>query len=439
MTDENKFSITLISAADKYGGLINFTNVLSVPHLLKGGDWYCSLRSIYMHNEFVSTTEAVGYKILIDIINPFPSKEPIIYIVPTNKSTNKTPIFFVPRTREEYPVTVATITQIHARIEPIDKFGNSIQEFHFETGQPTVIELSFENKMFRGDVKRVFRVYSKESSTKDNDFDDSNTNARFTCKTNDAFSMQEDISEFSLAIKSISFTPQFTWGKNKAIEISRGQPDGIVYDKKVVGRVNLLNNVTNAEIEEELIKLFDGLKTGDEESFPVYFHISKYTGKVEIAASKEIVIQMPQWFAYNLGLRKFHVPRKIETVDSNSKGMQYVTISFSGDLARKYKFQEKPNMNAFGPEIGFIYCDAIKASQIGGVFAPILATFPVPKKKTGEHFTYTYDNPEYLPVAKLDLSLLRFSLRDASGQLLPLKEGGDTGVVTMTLILKRKY
>lgn len=427
-----EFNITLISTADASGSLRDFINILSVPRVLSGEDWYVSVTSVFLHNEYISHTPAVAYQVLLDIINPFPGVAPIACVVPTDGS-NKKPLYYAPREREEYPVLIGTLTEVRVRIQPIDAKGQPITSFYFEEGQGTVVELSFENKMFRGDVKRVFRVQSRGGPNKE--YDETNTCSSFSTITNTAFTMTDNASQYSLALRSISFNPQFDYTENNTVEVIRGRETSSKIIKRYKSLYRLGRTPTHEEIAAELNRLCAGVTLNSEEgASPLMAHVTD--DRVHIASSKKLVLGLPKWLLYDLGMRNFSANKNVVQTFITRLQQTYALIVF--DEGRVVTFDEAPQMYAFGPDIGFIYCDGVKPTQVGGVFSPLLATFPIPKVKHPRHRQFTVVDPVYIPVSKLDLSTLSFTIRDISGRLLPFADDTNN-VVALTLTLRRVY
>jgi hypothetical protein len=146
-------------------------------------------------------------------------------------------------------------------------------------------------------------------------------------------------------------------------------------------------------------------------------------------------------FSFNEASKKFFI--KIggqEKIHINNKRMKFM-LGLPTEGYEKYlentemnkKIISFPNIADFYANIRtiFIYCDLVRRSQVGDVFAPILRIISL-KNSKNDSMTLHYDfrSPQYFPLATpMNINSIRIQMTDASGDKIVFPNGNTIAVL----------
>ena len=434
------FSLTLVSSAGENltaaGGvtntLVNFTNEINLTEQnIRKGDWEMCMSSFYIHDEFEdyhSNTHVKAYRVETNIINVWPNvHSTALAIVPRKhrqKNSKLRGLYYEPINPEYYPLLTTQCSSIQIQITPIDKHGSPIKA-NLLAGQPTILKLHFKNTMYDDTTIRVLKIQSAEPRSI---YFPTNTCVEFATEAQAYLALTPKANvEYSCALNSITYLPAFTEG---------GRQSG-------PNKLMLVDAATQTVLKEHSIRPLSEIELSSPDEFLVYantelgevdgnliFGVNPATNKLKLinGTTKAITLRLPMYFIYNLGLRNFKQPNVTLLTDEQLD----ITLQPNAEMPFDTTFKA----NAYTPEVGFIYCDFVESSQVGNTMSPILGSFPIKDFNQNKYVTFATKNHEWYPLAKFDLSHMKFSLRDVRGQLLPFKN--KKANLIMSVLIKRR-
>ena len=432
------FSITLVSSAGTdlvaAGGqtntLVNFTNQINFAEQnLYKGEWQMCLSSFYIHDAFendIHNNQIKAYRVETDIINVWPNIHNAgLAIVPRKHrlaNSKLRGVYYEPVSPEYYPLLTTQCNSIRIQIYPIDHRGAVIKDAKLLAGQPTIIKLSFKNTMYQDTTIRVLKLQSAEPSSQ---YFKSNTCVDFTIEAQSflALTPKQNV-EYSCALNSISYLASFNEGGRQSGPnvISLYNPTTKTYNK------HALEKLTPEQIASPNKYFLYAQSQLSTLTSDVLFGTKNNIIYLTSGNAKPLTIRFPMYFIYNLGLRNFSQPGLTIQADEQIDITLQPGALFSLDTTFK--------ANAYTPEIGFIYCDFVEASQVGNTMCPIIGSFPIQDLNENKYVTFSTHNHEWFPLAKFDLSRMKFSLRDVTGKLLPFKNKQSN--LILSVLIKRR-
>ena len=114
-------------------------------------------------------------------------------------------------------------------------------------------------------------------------------------------------------------------------------------------------------------------------------------------------------------------------------GLQHNVVNFSSQLADMLGFStaafSEPGIYTAERVVDmnpitaiYLYCDVIEHRTVGGTLAPLLGVVAA-EGKSGAYVAKRYENIQYHPVMKKNISTIHISLRDDQGNLIRFQKG----------------
>ena len=429
---DNEFFIYLVSnTEDNYNTLSNFTNNFSTPILLDNGNWRFALHSMFCHNQFSNDEKGDYLKVSCNLITPLENQDDTLAIIARKKTSvhyQNNKIFYEPDSKEYFVPNTKFINNIKIQLNLLSSSSNYYTEgAKLLSGQPTVIVLHFMKfNMFSPDF--IVRI---NSSSVYNEMYTKNTASNFRTNLGRSFNFDPESGDREVALSSITYNPEFSLSSEEHLTLklfNADKPDEKIWQGQCEEYVG--NNLTDYVnyLNDKVFAKFGSNNKGLE----IICDLKTKEGKeiIELTANKKCVIQLSYPLMFNLGERNF-IPK---TGISEKAATESYSYKIYLAPTQPYEFQAEPDSGAFFPDMGFVYCDFIKYTNIGEVSAPILKSFPIihTNEKSG-FVTHSVKSLEYYPLSKFDLSNVNFSLRDVSGNLLDFKNKKQNIILTIMI------
>ena len=283
------------------------------------------------------------------------------------------------------------------------------------TGQPTFIKVKFKKMDADGTIP--LRLSSNDS----NDLFPSNISSNFRTQLSPLIDFGS--SKWGVALTTIHYPAEVDvsalinandfWIEFEFTDsILNVGGDGKTFQKKVTRqlRISVPQYVINSI--SKLIKYLNKecSEQVGEGTFKLFYN--KTTKRVERVSNVNLVVKMSVNLAYVLGQSSF---TKEETQNTyiHQIFMKNVHVSF-GDEATN--LSNEPDLNKLIPHTMLLYCDFVKPTIIGSIYAQILKLIPIAKKeKNTSYISYEAKHLDFIPVNKRTLSTIHLSLKHVGG------------------------
>lgn len=429
ITSDN-FFITLISSDHGIKSVKNtltkFENYLERPLNFNHQEWSVALSCITMHSEIASPAPWVPFYIYVncDIIKEQNGQDKYIAIFAVKEPKPGQKILrYEPKNKIYYDLSTFYIERILIELvggnQKPKQFPINIRLY---SGQPTVVVLHFKRKI----MQRPQFVLNCSSFSEQNRllFPENQCN-NFKSYLGPSYKFNvNDGGLFEVALTQITYQPRL---KNRlqvpftldVYTTADANPKSLIIqqDVRLTTKRRLITTMNN---------MFRQIKEQNPTVPTILMDIENE--KYQIGASANCLISLPLYFMYTLGFRNFTRPKFVTLEEGNNK--KYLLQLRANQPVQA---EEEFKINAYKPDLAFLYCDFVQSSIVGGSTAPILKAFPIEyfKATNYKYITHEVKNLEYYPLKKFDLSTVQFSLRDISGNELPFEDKKANLVLTL--------
>ena len=417
LNEKQEFFINLISTdgdlRTQSNTLSDFTNFLPRPLNLSSGRWVVGLHAIYIHNEVQEPqNDEIHYiKVFCDEIATSGTQERCLAVFARQKDKRA---HYHPQFREYFMLNSFILDKLRIYIQGGNKAAGTTKLLKLYAGQPTVVTLHFKRMM--SFPTRIIRVQSKDPISKDI-FPDNKANS-FTAKLGQAFKFEPWRGGWEMALSTITYMPSLKpkIGIPFSVELLDRQKKDLT--SVSCSEVFVLSNDHNKYITY----LNNILRTVADKAEILVDSSKDSPTKLTLESSVGVYLSLPFALFYNMGMRNF---KREEDggkffIRKDEKGRVHYFI--------KLKANDPVTMDvdldalAYNPEVGVVYCDCVNPSIVGEQEAPILKAFPLKraeKECLNKYVSYESPIPEFYPLNRYDLSMISFSIRDVSGEMLP--------------------
>ena len=436
--DIHDFYITLVSTdgdvRNNTNTLTDFTNFMPKVLNLSSNNWTVAMHSIYIHNEVKSPRiiDAQYLKVFCNEINTEGQLDTCISTFARPTRPNIKRIFFQPKILEYYPLNSYIIEKLRIYIKVGSESRTVYENFELHSGQPTIVTLHFKKTM--AFPTKVLRINSGEAQALTL-FPENNAH-EFRAMLGQSFRFDPQQGEWEVGVSSITYQPDFTPKLATPYTIKLLDQNAkllLAVETSLVPDVNL-NTPKYVNYINDIFSLLatkGQVLLDEQERNKKSYYIT--TGQ----SKRTLYVHLPFALFYNIGFRDF------KTTDQGGNFIKRVTafgqIEYYLKIAKTVDCDTKLDPLAYNPEVGVLYCDFVKPSIVGGQEVPLLKTFPIIRNQNTDlkrYITYEALWPEYYPLSKYDLSIVKFSLRDFSGSLLPFRNKDSNVIITLLLRYK---